>query len=635
MMTTLLELAAPTAVALIVLLAPGQLIGWSLGLTGYDRLAFSAPLSLVSTLVYGTICHAMSLPAFGLAGAGVLGLVTGALTVAARWLRRTGVVESASIPPRPHRRGWLRAAPAVALLAGAAWFTVWFATAIGSADAWPQINDAIFHVGAVEYLLRHDSAWFADPARFAHGTFYPPGWHILTAMVAAGSGSSALIASHAMVLAVAAVAWPAAALGLTRRTVGTGAIVGSAVPFAALLFFAYPFQPLSWGVLWPFLLGMALVVPALTAAHALVSGPGWWRRGSAPTQWALLGASGIAAATAHPSAVYVFIILAIPLCVGALVAQRRRSEAAVVGGVLLVAGIALWSVRPESTLQAGSNRVPQPASAGVSIVLTVFSPKTVLAVILCLVAMVVVVGTLRRWGTAWIAVGVLTALTLGVVAGVDPQGPVTWVSWPWYTDVQRLRAIAVLPLVIGVALLIGGPLVTRPRSGRVAGTAVTGALAAVSVVANLQPVADLYQPNTGTTAWVTPAQQRDLRILSGSIPSRSTVAADPYTGSTWLYLVRDLTLLYPVPGIPGPPGSARDIVAARLGDMADDPAVCRAIQQTDVTYVVSGGRPHPDAFRAAGRYDGIAKVPGAIGFTEVASEGEFTLWKVQPCEARG
>lgn len=74
------------------------------------------------------------------------------------------------------------------------------------------------------------------------------------------------------------------------------------------------------------------------------------------------------------------------------------------------------------------------------------------------------------------------------------------------------------------------------------------------------------------------------------------------------------------------------LLSQKLVDVRTDPAVCRAVEQYSVDYVLVGGAPAKDVTED-GDFVGVDAVDDSRGFNEFASAGPYTLYRVPSCSS--
>ena len=161
-----------------------------------------------------------------------------------------------------------------------------------------------------------------------------------------------------VLLVATTIVWPLSMLLLARTVLGPSPAVGATAVAGAFLFYGMPYQFLTWGVVWPNLLSLA-VLPAALACLCRVAdslGAGSWVLTSAES--VLLVAVAAAALLAHPSAAYSLLLLGTPLP-GPVAAPRAGRRA-----LSLVALVSGWSRRcsPGRSRPRQRSRRPVPST---------------------------------------------------------------------------------------------------------------------------------------------------------------------------------------------------------------------------------------------------------------------------------
>jgi hypothetical protein len=179
-----------------------------------------------------------------------------------------------------------------------------------SPDSIAQRFDNAFHLNAIEAIVRTGHATAADAGAITRGGLYPNGWHTAAAAVQELSGLGLPQSVHALALVVVLVVWPASMSLLVELLVRPGLIVRVATPVVALAFPSFPLGLLGWGLVYPYILGLA-VAPALAAL-----GIDLLRRRrilASPVRTVVTVALvGVGVGIAHPSAAIVGLLVVVP-----------------------------------------------------------------------------------------------------------------------------------------------------------------------------------------------------------------------------------------------------------------------------------------------------------------------------------
>jgi hypothetical protein len=143
------------------------------------------------------------------------------------------------------------------------------------------------------------------------------------------------------------VVWPLSCVALVRVLVGPSWSALAATPVVAVGFIAYPWSLLSFGVLWPNLIGLSLV-PAALATVLVVIGTGAPGSLTRPRAALLLPVLVVGLGLGHPNTVFSLAVLAAFPVLGAaalllfrLFRAGRRAVAVLLGlaGAAAVAAV--------------------------------------------------------------------------------------------------------------------------------------------------------------------------------------------------------------------------------------------------------------------------------------------------------
>lgn len=552
------------------------------------------------------------------------------------------------------------AAAGVAVATVLGWLTV--VHGFGPADGLSQTYDAMFHYSAVAQILDTGNAsslhlgTLTSPA--ASTALYPAAWHDLVSLVALSASAAGVpVATNATALAVAVVVFPMSCLWLVRQVAGPSVGAALATPALAVGFTAFPWALMSFGVLWPNLLGVALLPAALAAAVTVLGLARESRlgRGGAAV---LLVAALPALALAHPNTVFSLAALALFPTVWWLAGLTRRRlftrswwlPPVALAGVVAAVATVVW-VMVASPLLAGVRSFdwkafsePGQAVLDVAFNATNDRPEAWTVSILVLVG---AVFALRRVSTSWLVPAHLLSGFLYVQAAASESAFAAAITGAWYNDSYRLAAM--VP-VTGVALAVVGTLglaglVRRAVAGlpalssTPASRALPGALtAAVLVVAvavsggmdentHANVLAGPYQkPGSVLLA---PGQREFLERAGAMVPADAVVAANPFTGSALLYALTGREVLFP--HMTGAWTPDQKTLAAHLRDVSTDPTVCPAVAATGTGYVIDGPTTFWPWNGASRAYPGLQDISPVPGFELMAQDGVNALYRITAC----
>lgn len=527
--------------------------------------------------------------------------------------------------------------------------TLILVTASGSPGNFPQQPDVIPHLGLTTAFMEDRDISTLTGHRFVsetNPTFYHAAVHAVAATVGLLTGAPPVVAMSSTILVVVGLVFPAGMLFLWSRITSTStrALVFVA-PLIAVGFFNLPWRKIGLGPTWPLTLGDALIPAALgLLLIAFRRGPSGVIFSQRAFTALVVGAPGLAAA--HLSAAMAipafawFWVMENLMWLSARWQARKRwviiAAAMVVSAIAVAAGVA---VAPENRLQFGDQRgsIRLALLGGV----TWGAEREPLALALgFLLFVAAIAGAMAVWRTRrarWLIATWTMFLALSILAGGLGSDATRWLTWPWLNGPNRLGALAVIagaPLAVsGVVLAVEWLRCHRPLGVLtipVAGLALAGLVVGQAIV--IQPALAAYYRATGSASWVTAEEISALRRISAVLPDDALVAANPLNGATYLALVGPERLLIPT-------DQARSesivVLGGHLDDLASVPYVCRVVKDTGVTHVITGGDPNLVTWVSSEVFAGIDGVSGAKGFTRIAVAGPYTLYEIEPCNARG
>ncbi len=640
------------ALTLAVVFVPGLLIGLILRLRGLVLWA-AAPGISVGLLSLLAILYPLLGIRWGHLSVAVGVVIIGALLYGLSLLVGRG--RRVSLPARRDRRANLLLA--AGLIVGGGLNAARLMTYVGLPTALSQTNDAVFHLNALRWIAETGTASSLDVSGLIGGTsFYPAAWHAVASLVAVDVAQIP-VAANMVSLVIAAVMWPLAiALFAHVASRGDRMITALAAALSAGLL-AFPQLMFEWGVLYPYALSLA-VVPA--AAALTINLLRTWM-GAAPGEkirraigigvGAVLAVAGTT--LAQPSSVLVWGVL-VMLWLTAVVLHRYRTGDRLFRRRALVVLVAGWAAvvivwlalayLAGSVLWRSYRGVP---GALVDVVLNSHSllPAAWGMSALLIVGIVVAVREPRlRWlVVAWAGISLLYVVSVATDLPVIKRV----LTGPWYGDSFRLASIVpvlVVPLAsIGLAALIRA-IARRWSTVRALGRMPLAALAmlvtaAVGIIGVVVAPVILLRVAADTDEQSRYAMDQDsylssdeyalLRELPELIPEDAVIIANPSTGAAFAYVLGNRDI---IPRTWSPPQSqAWDTLASAMRDADDDPAVCEALAAYGAPeYVLDFGI----GGTGPGEYlmPGMTGFEGQPGFSEVAREGDASLWRITACD---
>jgi hypothetical protein len=649
----------PLVLCVSIVLVPGVTLAYAAGLRGVS--AWGVAPSLGTTLLAGTavlapLMHLPWAPWLLVAATGAWALVAYLVGFAARPRGRVPIGYAAR---DSERTSWFA-------LAGVGLGSVLVLLAVLPGIHLPgemvQSTDAVAHLNRIRRFL--DTEVFSSlgsPGQSA----YPSAFHDVAASLAQvvpvlTDGRGIVVAANLTAVAAAAVFWPLGVVALVRVALGRSAVLLLAGGLVSAAFTSFPYVLMGWGVLWPNLLGTALLPgvlgPALVAVGCVAPVPGLPRRLAAVVTVAAV--PGLA--LAHPNAL-VSLALFVVLAVGTRFALewRRRGgldarRAAVRLGVLALVVVLGLLVVPQLSRQVadtasydwGAHDSLGPTLRDSALLGLQVGP---LPWGLIVVMAFGFVSCLRRVRLRWVAVTWLACVLLFAVAATGRPGWGSLVTGYWYNDKVRIAALGVVPatllavlgthtlarLLTKLLMAFSPPPTDRARRPWALGaTAGAGALLLVATVtggATHDQAGDIvdryYHPDEPYQVLLTDDDDAALGQLARLIP-RDVVTADvPANGSAFLYAFHGRPVLFESLLLDPDPDHA--LIGDHLRDAASRPDVCDALRRDGVEYAVTG--PERYWLNLFTRTSGIAKLEEAPGFQQVASAGRYKLFRIRAC----
>jgi hypothetical protein len=466
------------------------------------------------------------------------------------------------------------------------------------------------------------------------------------------------MASNLAAIVVGIVVWPLSCLVLVRQTVGRSATAMLLTPAVALGFAAFPWSLMTFGVLWPNLLGLALVPVALGVVITLA---GFARDSAIGRGRALvIGAVCVVAlGFAHPNTVFSLVALSLfPVGwylasrTGALIGAKRRAAAVATASAGLAGAAVVGYFWVLSPLFARQRAFDWPAyqstaqAAGEVLLLATNTKDAAWAI-----SIAVIVGgafaAARGRNTRWLIPAHGVSATLFIVASALETDLAPALTGIWYNDSHRLAAM--LP-VTGVPLAVLGLLAAGPwaadavRGGRrhesirrptlVTAAAALGLLVlsgGMYVRDHSEFMATAY-PVSGERGLS--SDRRDfIERVGDAIPPGSIVAQNPWSGNALLYALAGREVLFP--HLDGAWTADQRYLAANLRDVATDPRVCSIALRLGVDHALLGPIVLDPWDDRAHDYPGIAGLDRAPGFEVLATDGAGSeLYRITACSSQ-
>lgn len=655
--------------AVVLAFGPGYAMSWALRVPARLRVFYAPLLTFalvaVSAIVLGKTGIPWSLISFVPVAAVLVAAAAGLM-----WLvgRRWPALASASWPGNDVPVAW----PVVGAVLGG--FLVLHMTEdmVYGPEAFSQSLDNSFHMNAIRWIQEHGDASSltlgAVSAADQQPTFYPAGWHDFVSLIYSTTGTSIATATIVTVLLAAGILWPCSLVAFSLSIPKLRRLQALAIPAIIGGFAAFPGLLLRWGVLFPNLLGYALL-PTFVALMAHLVQALLRREFSVLLSLGLSALVGIAGlALVHPNAVVSAVVFALPMLLAGVVQVSRSHELALrqkwVGSLLLV-GVSIgcvgawWFLRPGAS---ASNTWEPMLTEGEALYQFLFLGLENANQLRDTFNPSYLAGFLALWGVGyllykrrnlWLIASWVLIGYLWIIAATVPRGDFRLLMvGPWYTDHFRLAALVVFPSVILAGIGLGGfveGLLTwvarrapRPARLKVATVGMGVAMVLVLVVAGLSSRVPSVQETTLAVSReyrLTPTSvvlnQDEMNVINEIpkiVPKGDVIVNNPWDGSAYIYALADRHLTgYHFEFETSPKYSA---IMHNLKNARTNPEVCREVNKYKAHWYVHLENQlnfGPDAQK---NYDGLVAAIGTDVLTPVYSSGPMTLYRISACDYR-
>ncbi|MBH0129659.1 DUF6541 family protein [Salinibacterium sp. NK8237] len=644
-------------------IAPGLLLSLLLGLRGMALLG-SAPAFSVTTITLASIAAPFIGIPWGLLPIGVTTAVLCVIVILFRMLWHRLRPQTAFQHPPVRLLTWAALGTGVAALI----ITIRFIIAFGDPENISQTYDNIFHLNALRYVLDTGNASSLTLGGLnidnpQAGSFYPAGWHAITAAVASTTGVSIPVAINLVSILIGAVYWPLGCVFLARTIIGPRAIaiVGAGVLSAA--FGAFPYGLIDFGVLYPYLLGVSLL-PAALAYAIIATGISEQPEMRISRAWfALLGViPGIT--LAHPGAGMAFVALSsVIVIVGAYRAYtrlvdnhaepRRIRLLVATTSVVLVAYVATWLIVRVSVVWEPIRTVAQALGEALTNA-TNGLPIAIVATVL------VIIGALRLRETPqryWLLFNFALVAVLYIAAAAMPHSLLqSLLVGTWYGDSHRLGSlmpIVALPLAtLGLVAVYDRVRTRTPKAlTRPINTTRQRTFAIVTVVILLvatqgyslhiatiearsnyvipeEPLDEPFDEAFEEAPLLTADELDVLNHVDDFVPEGAVVAGNPWTGAGLVYAIADREAMLPHVG--GFDTAESRLIGEHLRDADRYTNVCDALMTLEVGYVLDFGT--REIHGEVHNFGGLTRLASSDAVEPLYTSGDVGLYKITACD---
>ncbi|VII97142.1 hypothetical protein [Arthrobacter sp. DR-2P] len=633
-----------------MLLCPGLLLGWALGLRQVWMISLApvltASLVAVSTLASWWLHIGWNVSVFAF----TVALFAGLVLVVVRFISKRWP-DSFAWRPVGDTAG---SAYWIALLASGLFLTVRYVQIVERPGNINQGIDAPFHLNLVQQILDSgDGSPFSVRALLGESSgFYPQIWHALAALTSQVTRLPVVEAANALNFAIVALSWPLGVLLLVYLVVGPKAVALVCAGVASAGFFAFPFtvmqsQKSDFGPLFPYMLAVTFLPPLIAVlATALKFG------NRMPMPWPLaagtlaLGLPGLV--NTHMSGLVALVGLS---SIFAVMAARRsfrglRQRRSDLFGYLkwtalwitaFSSGLIVWAVvRPWTTTWDPIDSLP--AAAG-SVLLTAPTHGDVTWAL----AALTLIGTAQlvrhpreRWFLA--SYGGAAALYL-VAAAVPASAPLIReiIIGAWYGDPPRLAAL--LPMFWAVLAGAASAWIFESLKRYRVRWIVPVGVAALALSIVIWPTNSETVPGRERTyaladdsPLLSPNELELLSRLGTHVPKGAVIANNPWNGSSTAYAVADRRVLFAHAYTGSNPD--RLIAAEKLNQANPESDLCEAVKRENIQFLLDFGRKYIDPKRKeVNDFPGIEVPKNSSAFVKVDEEGDAALYRFVGCDS--
>lgn len=662
-----LTFALAVCLGVVVLYAPGYLVGRAVSLERFASVAVAPAFSVVALVILGVILNAAHVRCDGwmllLACAALCLLIYGACRVL-RGLR--GVDGRTHLTRIAVDSEWALVALYVGVAAAVS--LVVFVHAMGDPVSFSRNDDTTVHLSVVRGFL--DSGTFStlNVTKYLDlgepGGYYSAAWHVVTAVVASLVGNQVTLATNAMIFVVCVFVLPVGLLFLLRQLFPDNKLALYAGSLFSVAFCGYPWGFVVFGQLLSNLLSFALIPGALGLLISSLNASGPSKSGFAVAY----ACSMISVALAQPNGAFTLGIWSVAFAVSHLWSKRSDSywSGKRTAIILCFAACTAWAllfVAPplqgavtyswKSTLS-----IPKAIVAGL---LFMFTNREGVQPFLTVLVLLGVAKTLKDRRLRWLSVSYITAFSFYVIDVATDGFVKQLLTGFWYTDYYRtgaMTALFAIPLaVLGFAWLVklGTSLLGKTRLGR-QGSCGSRAMAVVLVVllavcqfapvrfafgkTDVRPglmkihaeVGSRYSWEKGLTS-----EEDEFVKRVMSIAGCDCVVNVPSDGSCWSYGVEGINTMFRRSATAGPSGSEpyATVLRTKLCDYTASDEVREAVEKTGARYVMLlDEKSYDDRTVVKLRYKeedwvGIESITqDTPGFTLVLSEGDMRLYRI-------
>lgn len=651
----------------VMLYAPGYLVGRAVSLERFASVAVAPAFSVVALVILGVILNAAHVRCDGwmllLACAALCLLIYGACRVL-RGLR--GVDGRTHLTRNAVDSEWILVALYVGVAAAVS--LVVFVHAMGDPVSFSRNDDTTVHLSVVRGFL--DSGTFStlNVTKYLDlgesGGYYPAAWHVVTAVVASLVGNQVALATNAMILVVCVFVLPVGLLFLLRQLFPDNKLALYAGSLFSVAFCGYPWGFVVFGQLLSNLLSFALIPGALGLLISSLNASGPSKSGFAVAY----ACNMISVALAQPNGAFTLGIWSVAFAVSHLWSKRSdgywsgKRTAIILCFIACAAWVLLFVAPPLQGVVTYSWKptlsIPKAIVAGL---LFMFTNREGVQPFLTVLVLLGIAKTLKDRRLRWLSVSYIAAFSFYVIDVATDGFMKQLLTGFWYTDCYRtgaMTALFAIPLAaLGFAWLVklGAGLLGKMRFGRQGSNnscVVAMVLVVLLAVCQFAPVRfafgktdvrpglmKIHAEVSSRYSWEKGLTSEEdafaKRVMS--LAGHDCVVNVPSDGSCWSYGVEGLNTLFRRSATAGPSGSEpyATVLRTQLCDYAVSDEVREAVEKTGARYVMLlDEKSYDDRTVVKFRYKeedwvGIESITqDTPGFTLVLSEGDMRLYRI-------
>lgn len=661
---------------LLLLYVPGFFLVRSFSHDSLTSLAISPIFSISLYVVVGVLFGLLSIFAeWWMIALPIVFFATGLFGVS-RFLRRK---EASIYRNSKTSNDWL--ALALYVVVGIVVVGLFFVRDLNGPDSFAQLYDNASHLNTIRYMVENGNYSILCTSLYSveevssgiaptvsSGSFYPAGWHVVTALGSAISGASAPIAENASLFVFMGVVFPAS-MALLMLKVFSQRLIVFAGSLVTLSFSAFPWGFLTFGPLYSNLAAFAVVPLAVCAAASIFSAGILIAE---RFRWGVIFlVSCFAFFALQPNAVFAVIVLAAPLCAVNLMASlaaagMSKQRSGLICSLAVLVLVLAWVVAWRLPSFQGVVTYPWPPFEGrlqaligaLDLSLRAYPSQPLLAV----AVLAGVVWSLYKKRYRSLTVSYVICIAMFVLCA-SSDGPFrSLLVGFWYNDAYRIAALVALasiPLasvgiysILQVIVFLSAKLkIAKPAICAVGCLVVLGGICFVYRPINFIGVADTetaFEVVDNKLNWLSAENVRRYTVeeshfvdnaldLTKSNPGG--IVNIPYDGSVFSYGFNGANVMFRSYMTAGASSEKPESVLVRehLDEISDNESVKDAAVALNAKYVLqldAGGigassSSLDDGVADDETYKGIISInEDTPGFTLLASEGDMRFYKI-------